>query len=115
MIRKYSDVTPTLFDNEQAKGVAARVVVGRRDGAENFFMRVFEISPGGNSPRHTHDWEHEMFFHTGEGELFIDGQWMPVKSGTVALVPANADHQIKNTGTGMLALVCLVPSKAPEL
>jgi len=115
MIRNYADVTPTLFDNEQAKGIAARVVIGKQDGAQNFCMRVFEISPGGNTPKHSHDWEHEMFFHSGEGELYVDGQWKPVKSGTVALVPGNAEHQIRNTGSELLTLVCLVPPKAPEL
>ena len=63
----YSDVKPTHFDNGPAKGVAARVLIGKADGAENFCMRAFEIAPGGHTPKHTHDWEHEMFVHAGPG------------------------------------------------
>ncbi len=115
MIREFTDIEPTHFDNEKAKGVAARVVIGKKDGAENFFMRVFVISPGGNTPGHSHDWEHEMFIHSGEGAIYLDGRWAPLRSGSVVFVPGNEEHQIKNTGGEPLTVVCLVPAKAPEL
>ena len=114
-IMPYSDISATYIENEKVKGVAARVVIGKQDGADNFCMRVFEIAPGGNTPLHTHDWEHEMFIHAGEGAVFGNGQWNKVKSGSVVFVPANREHQIKSTGTKPLVVVCLVPSKAPEL
>lgn len=111
----YSDISATQVENEKVKGVSARVVIGKQDGAENFCMRVFEIAPGGNTPKHAHDWEHEMFIHAGEGEVFGKGQWNKVKAGSVVFVPSNAEHQIKSTGKGPLVVVCLVPSKAPEM
>ena len=112
---KYSEVKPTYFGNGEAKGVAARVVVGKKEGANNFCMRVFEISAGGNTPKHSHDWEHEMFIHSGEGEIYGHGQWHPVKSGNAIFVPSNEEHQIRNRGRELLIVVCLVPSNAPEL
>ena len=111
----YRDVQPTLIDNDKAKGIAARVVIGKNDGANNFCMRVFEIAVNGNTPKHAHDWEHEIFFHAGEGELFCKGTWTRVKPGMIAFVPANEDHQIKNTGRDTLVFACLIPAKAPEL
>jgi quercetin dioxygenase-like cupin family protein len=111
----YTDVKPTLIDNDKAKGIAARVVIGKNDGANNFCMRVFEIAAGGNTPKHAHDWEHEIFFHAGEGELFCKGAWTRVRPGTIAFVPANEDHQIKNVGSDTLVFACLIPAKAPEL
>lgn len=112
---KYSDIKPTNFDNGPARGVAARVVIGKADGAQNFCMRVFEIAPGGHTPKHTHDWEHEMFVHAGEGEVFGNGQWQKMKAGNAIFIPANEEHQMKNTGPGMLTVVCLIPPFAPEL
>ncbi len=53
-IIKYVDVTLTHFDNDQTKGVAGRFVVGKKDGANNFCMRIFEIASGGNIPKHAH-------------------------------------------------------------
>jgi quercetin dioxygenase-like cupin family protein len=113
--KTYSEIKPTLYNNEKAQGVAGRVVIGKNDGADNFCMRVFEIASGGNTPKHAHDWEHEMFIHSGEGEIFGNGRWNKVKKGDVVFIPDNEEHQIKNSGKELLTVVCLVPSKAPEL
>lgn len=114
-VMPYADADVTHYDNEKAKGVAARVVIGKADGAANFCMRVFEIAPGGNTPRHAHEWEHEMFIHGGCGEVFGRGAWHAVAAGRVAFIPGNEEHQIRNTGAEPLVVVCLVPSTAPEL
>lgn len=112
---KYTDVKPTNFDNGPARGVAARVVIGKADGATNFCMRVFEIAPGGHTPKHAHDWEHEMVVHRGAGEVYGNGQWQPLSAGQVLFIPANEEHQMRNPGQELLVVVCLVPAKAPEL
>ncbi len=114
-IKHYSEVEATHFDSGAAKGVAARVVIGKKDDARNFTMRVFAISPGGHTPEHAHDWDHEMFVHEGTGEIFGNGQWHPMKPGNVVFMPANEVHQMKNTGQETLVVVCLIPGSAPEL
>jgi quercetin dioxygenase-like cupin family protein len=106
---------PKNFDNEEIKGVAGRVVVGKSDGAENFFMRIFEIKPAGYTPKHTHDWEHEIFVHSGNGEVYANGNWYPLNADDAIFIPANEEHQIRNNGQDNLIFVCLIPSKAPEL
>ncbi len=115
MIRKYSEVQPTRIDNDKAKGIAGRVVIGKADGAGNFCMRVFEIAPAGHTPKHSHEWEHEIFVHSGEGEIYCDGRWHSAKAGTVVLIPGKEEHQIRNSGKELFTFVCLVPSSAPEL
>ena len=112
---KYTDETPTLYNGEKAKGIAGRVVIGKKDGASNFCMRVFEVAQGGNTARHSHEWEHEVFFHAGEGEVLGNSEWHKVKAGSVMLMPGNEEHQIRNTGKDPLVFVCLVPSTAPEM
>ncbi len=114
-IKRFTDVDATYFDRPEVKGVAARVVIGQKDGAANFWMRVFAISPGGHTPMHTHAWEHEMFVYAGEGEIYGNGRWHPVRAGNVAFIPGNEEHQIRNPGQEPLIIVCLVPSHAPEL
>ena len=111
----YADATPYSFESDTVRGVTGRVVVGRADGAANFCMRVFELSPDGHTPLHSHDWEHEIFFHSGNGEVYQDGSWKPVSQGSVAFIPGNERHQIRNSGAQPLVFVCLVPSGAPEL
>ena len=114
-IMSYASVTPTKFENDQAKGVSGRVVIGKADGADHFCMRMFEVAPGGYSAKHTHTWEHEIFIHSGEGEMYGNGKWNSVKSGTVLFVPPNEEHQIRNTGKDLLIYACLIPADAPEL
>jgi quercetin dioxygenase-like cupin family protein len=114
-VLEYNEVTATHFDHGEAKGVAARVVIGKADGAPNFCMRVFVIAPGGHTPKHSHAWEHEMFVHAGTGEIFGNDKWNPVAPGKVLFIPANEVHQIRNSGNEPLIIVCLIPSQAPEL
>ncbi|MCG8568147.1 MAG: cupin domain-containing protein [Desulfobacterales bacterium] len=109
------DIIPVTMNNDAVKHVAGRILIGREDGAKNFCMRLFEMGPGGFTPCHTHDWEHEVFVHSGQGEVFMDGDWHPIKAGSAVFVPPNVEHQFKNPGTEPLVFICLVPSKAPEL
>lgn len=114
-IINYTSAPPTYINNDQAQGVSGRVVIGKNDGANNFCMRIFEIASGGHTPKHAHAWEHEIFFHSGEGEVYGNGKWHPVKPGTVLFMPANEEHQIRNTGKWLLVFACLIPAGVPEL
>ena len=111
----YRMISPTNFNNEKMKGVAGRVVIGKRDGAENFYMRLFEVAPGGYTIKHTHDWEHEIFIRSGKGEVYSNGNWHPINTDDVLFIPANEEHQLRNIGHDVFIFICLVPSKAPEM
>ncbi len=111
----YKDVESTYIDNDVAKKVTGRVVIGKADGAENFCMRVFELGEGGQTPRHSHEWEHEIFVHEGEGRVLKDGNWESVGPGHVVFVPGDVEHQIQNAGSTPFVFVCLIPKGYPEL
>lgn len=111
----YTEIESTHFNNDKMKGVTARVVIGKDDGAKNFCMRVFEIAPGGYTPAHSHEWEHEIFVHSGNGEILINNQWEAIQGGTVIFMPEGEEHQIRNSGKDLLVFVCLIPSGVPEL
>ncbi len=111
----YREAPSVTMDNDVAKGVTGRVTIGKADGAENFCMRVFELGSDGNTPKHNHQWEHEIFFHSGRGRIFIDDKWNTIEPGYVAFVPSGIEHQIKNTGEENLVFVCLIPQSAPEI
>lgn len=111
----YTDAPSQTFDGNEVRGVRGRVAIGKGDGAANFCMRVFELAAEGHTPLHRHEWEHEIFFHSGRGEIFQEGRWQPVAAGTAVFIPGNERHQIRNRGHEPLVFVCLVPSGAPEL
>ena len=114
-IVNYKDVLPVVMDNEKVKNVAGRGMLGKEDGAKNFCMRVFEMGKDGYTPMHAHDWEHEIFVHQGNGEVFMEDKWHPLSKGSAVFVPANIKHQFRNTSDERFTFVCLIPSGAPEL
>lgn len=111
----YKDVLPIVMDNEKVKNVAGRVMIGKEDGAENFCMRVFEMGRDGYTPRHAHDWEHEIFVHDGTGEVLFENKWHPLSKGSAIFIPANTEHQFRNTSDKTFTFVCLIPAGAPEI
>lgn len=91
------------------KGVTMRLMVGRADGAPNFSMRHFTVEPGGHTPHHSHDYEHEVFVVDGAGKVEKDGAQHDIAAGDVLFMPPNAVHQFVNTGSKPLKFLCLVP------
>ena len=114
-IARYEECPSRKFDTETAKGVTGRVVIGKEDQAENFCMRVFTVAPGGFTPRHSHEWEHEIFVHSGKGKIFQNGEWRAVESGTAIFIPGNEEHQLMNGGGEDFVFICLIPSGVAEL
>ncbi len=75
-IRSHYSSTPFQeFEGDAVHGVTGRVVIGKDDGAANFCMRIFTLAPGGYTPRHSHDWEHEILIHEGHGQVMQERQW----------------------------------------
>lgn len=108
LIRNLSEATPQTVEMSGVKGVRMAVMIGREDKAPNFALRQFIVEPGGNSPRHSHDYEHEVFVVSGGGTVFLDGAEHPIRTGDVIYVPADHEHQFKAASEGMKFL-CLVP------
>lgn len=107
----YKEVKNEPVDFEEVKDVKVRWLISKKDKAPNFAMRLFEVSPGGYSPLHTHKWEHEVFILEGEGVATDGEKECKVKSGTVVYVAPEERHQFKNTGSDTLKFLCLIPIK----
>jgi len=107
--RKDTDIPATDVEMDGAEGVKIRVIISKEDGAPNCVMRRFTIEPGGHTPYHTHDWEHEIYVLSGEGEARQGDQRHPMNPGTVILAIPNEEHNFSNTGTEPLDFLCIVP------
>ena len=95
---------------EGATGAKMRMLVGPEDGAGNFHMRQFEVAPGGHTPHHSHDYEHEILVLRGSGVAQSAEGERPFSAGDVMFVPANEPHQFVNNGSETLAFICLIPA-----
>ena len=107
--RRVQDMDGRRIEADGVEGVTMRVLVGQYDGASTFAMRHFAIDPGGCTPNHEHDWEHEVWILRGIGELTLDGEVHDISGGEALFVPGNHLHQFRNTGSEPLEFLCMVP------
>ena len=110
-ICNFKEIALQEVKDEGAKGVSIRWAISKDDGAENFFMRFFDVQPGGHTPYHQHDWEHEVFILEGEAEVVTEKGPRKAPSGAVVFVKPNELHQFRNVGSSLMRFICLIPSQ----
>lgn len=109
LIRNIDEVERTPVAMPGVKDASMAVMVGRADAAPNFAMRQFEVVSGGHTPRHSHNYEHEVFIVSGTGTVFLEGEDRDVRAGDVVYVPAEEEHQFRANGDDPLRFLCMVP------
>jgi quercetin dioxygenase-like cupin family protein len=111
-VKRVTDVPADAVNADGADGVKIQWLVGQADRPDNFYMRLFELQPGGYTPRHDHPWEHEVFVLAGEGIVTAADGPHPIGADSVVHVRAGETHQFENTGDEPLKFLCLVPLSA---
>lgn len=92
-----------------ATGVSKRTLLGKEESAPNFFLRRFRIDAGGNTPRHSHPWEHEIYVLSGQGEVMVSGERSALSEDFSVLIPSGEEHQIR-AGSSPLEFICVIPA-----
>jgi quercetin dioxygenase-like cupin family protein len=110
ILKSMKSVPANEVKMQGAEQVRMQMLVGPEDGVPTFAMRKFIVSPGGCTPRHQHDYEHEILVLAGEGVAFGNGKDQAVAAGDVLFVPANELHQFRNVGQANFEFICLVPA-----
>jgi quercetin dioxygenase-like cupin family protein len=108
-IGNVEEIRQQAVEMEGARSVRMRVVVGPEQGAPNFVMRVFDVGPGGHSPYHSHDFEHEVFVVAGRGTHVEEGREEAVAPGDVVYVAPRVIHQFRAARDESLRFICVVP------
>lgn len=110
LIKKINDVPAQDVNMEGAKDVKVRVLLGPKDNAPTFAMRLFELAPGGHTPFHTHPYEHEVIVLEGDVVAVTETGENPVSQGNVLLVVPDEKHQFQNrSDTKIAKMICLIP------
>ena len=109
-----TNIPPSPVTAEGAQATTIQELITDRDGAPTFVMRLFEVEPGGHTPFHTHDWEHEVFILDGSGQLVVASQSHPFTAGDAVFVAPNEEHQFLNSGSQTLRFLCLIPVEQPS-
>ena len=98
-----------VFAEPASDEITVRWVIGKPEGAPNFAMRVIEFQPGAVFARHQHPYEHEIFVLEGEGVAEGPGGEIEMRPGVALYVPSDELHGYRNTGTGVLRFICVIP------
>ena len=96
---------------EGASGAWKQLPLGKIDGTPVYSLRVFTLDPGGNTPYHSHPFEHMNYVIEGSGVL-IDGtgKEYPLNEGDFALVNPDEKHQYRNNSKSRIfRMICGVP------
>jgi len=104
-----TEMSPVQMDG--VKGASMAVMIGRDDQAPHFAMRSFAVEPGGHTPKHQHDYEHEVYVVAGQASVLLEGQQHELRAGDSVLVPANELHQftVSDGATEHFRFLCMVP------
>ncbi len=113
-VAPYTDSGLQDVNVEGAKKTKIRWLISDKDNAPNFAMRMFEVSPGGFTPYHSHSFEHEVFVVDGEGVFVTAEKEYPFKAGDVIFADPDLEHQFRNTGKNTLKFLCSVPLEKPK-
>jgi quercetin dioxygenase-like cupin family protein len=96
-------------DLKGSKKATVRWLVGKRTGAINYAMRLFEIAPGGIIPLHNHNEEHEIFVLDGNAKILGASEGHAEKNDII-FIPQNEAHGFDNTtGTESFRFICVIP------
>jgi quercetin dioxygenase-like cupin family protein len=104
-----SETPDAAVTEEGAKGVKIKWLINKDNGAPTFLMRHFTLEPGGFTPFHSHDWEHEVYVLEGDGKVRYEGREEKITPGDAILIPPNRKHQFLASPGSSLKFLCMVP------
>ena len=71
---------------------------------------VFELPPGALLDPHRHRPQEVYYVTAGEAEVFLDGEWRPLRTGDVVYVPGDAVHGVRSRGEVTCTIVWAIPA-----
>lgn len=112
-ITPINEVEVVRVQTEGAHGAWKQLPLGSSDGTPVYSFRVFTLDPHGNTPYHSHPFEHMNYVIEGEGELIDEaGKSHILKGGDFAFVKPDEKHQYRNTSSEKIfKMICGVPKQ----
>lgn len=111
IIKKDEDVREDYVEEENVENVLRRILIGPEDGSSRIIMRYFKVLPEGNTPFHTHDFEHVVKVEKGRGLVVNEaGEQIEITEGQSLFIPPNEKHQFKNPFQKTFEFICTIPN-----
>ena len=108
-IKIEQEIPEAFAEEEGAQNVTKRILIGPDDGSSKIIVRYFRVLPGGNTPFHSHDFEHVVRVEKGSGLVVSpSGQEIPIAPGHSVFVEAGEKHQFKNPNEEPFEFICTI-------
>jgi quercetin dioxygenase-like cupin family protein len=91
-------------------GVTLAQAVEYDNGSQTVTLGKLTLQPGSEIPPHTHPVDDCMIIIQGNGQLYTEGDPVPIEAGCHLWAPANSRHGVKNTGGAPLVLIYTWPA-----
>jgi quercetin dioxygenase-like cupin family protein len=112
IIKNFEDVKAEPVTTAGATKTTIRWLITKKDEANGYAMRLFEVEPGGGIPTHSHDFEqHEIFVLEGSAKVTVGEKEFSAKKGDAIFVPVGEPHSYINDGKEPFKFICVIPVK----
>lgn len=110
-INNNEEITASEVQMDGASRVRMKVLIGPDDGSENIIMRHFFVAPGGNTPYHSHNYEHVIRVLRNKGVAVDEsGREHIIGYGQSLFVRPGEMHQFRNPYDEELEFLCIIPN-----
>jgi quercetin dioxygenase-like cupin family protein len=100
-----------MYQNTDTNQVSETWMIGKKEGAENFAFRYYQLSPGSHSREEQHPYDHGILVLQGEGEVLLGEKRYPVSRGDIIYIEPDIKHQLNNTSKDALGFLCVIQAK----
>ena len=109
-IKEDSEIPESRLEEEGIRDVYRKILIGPEDGSSRIVMRYFKVLPGGNTPYHSHPFEHLVKIEKGRGLIVnASGEEISVSAGQSVFIAENEKHQFKNPHEESFEFLCIIP------
>ena len=108
---KWDGARTRRYENDPTNRVSETWMIGKKEGAENFAVRYYQLEIGAVSREEQHQHDHGVLVLQGTGEVLLGEQVHPITRGDIIYIPPDVLHQLRNTGQDPLGFICVIPAR----
>ena len=99
-----------IYQNTPDNQVSETWLIGKKERAENFAFRYYQLSPGSRSREESHPYDHGILIMQGSGKVLLGEETHSISRGDIIYIPPDARHQLLNTSQEDLGFICVIPA-----
>src|ERR671925_489850 len=94
----WQGIAPEAYSDPELAGVRKHELIGEEDGARQYRVRYFEVTPGGRTALERHPHDHGVYIVRGQARVTLGAQMHEVRQGDVVYVEGDELHCFEAIG-----------------